>query len=46
MRVSEDRKTRDPIARALRTPRFRTRTVADQRRRTGRKAKHRRENIE
>lgn len=39
-------KTRDPVARALRTPAFRSRTVADKRRRNGRKAKHRKENIE
>lgn len=46
MRVSENHKTRDPVARALRTPAFRTRTVADKRRRIGRKTKHRKENIE
>lgn len=39
-------KTRDPVARALRTPAFRTRTVADQRRRQGRKSKHRKESAE
>ncbi len=43
MRVSDKHKTRDPIARALRTPMFRTRTIADQRRRISRKAKHRKE---
>lgn len=46
MRVTENHKTRDPVARALRTPAFRTRTVADKRRRSGRKAKHRKESME
>lgn len=30
----------NPMAAAVRTPQFRTRTVADKRRRAGRKAKH------
>lgn len=42
----ESQKTRDPIARALRTPAFRARVVSDKRRRQGRKAKHRKENNE
>lgn len=46
MRVTEKHKTRDPIARALRTPMFRPRTVADKRRKSGRQAKHRKETLE
>lgn len=44
--MPSNQRTRDPVARALRTPRFRTRTVADKRRRVGRKSKHRKENAE
>jgi hypothetical protein len=43
MRVSENHKTRDPIARALATPAFRLRTMSDKRRRRGRKSKHKKE---
>lgn len=43
MRVEENSKTRDPIARALRTPAFRVRVIADKRRRHGRKSKHKKE---
>lgn len=46
MRVSEESKSRDPIARALFTPAFRPRVVADKRRRKGRKAKHRKRSVE
>jgi hypothetical protein len=45
MRV-EGQKSRDPVARALRTPAFRPRVVSDKRRRQGRKAKHRKEAAE
>jgi hypothetical protein len=40
MRVSEEMKSRDPVARALRTPAFRSRVVESKRRRIGRKSKH------
>lgn len=45
MKTQPQAKTRDPIARVLRTPAFRTRTVADKRRNEGRKAKHKQKGL-
>ncbi len=40
MRTTKTAKTRDPVARALRTPAFRPRVVESKRGRDGRRAKH------